>query len=128
MTLASKIYCTLYFFVITLTPYRHSKPKLNSNLAIAKICMVYGRLHELSLSKRRINYILVASFLSPCCRLFLKPSSLFIRQRCSILFGKNYLIRQTPLIRYVYSVYLFILASFEILLFAFRMLNDTSGL
>lgn len=35
------------FFVITLTPYRHTKPKLNSNLAIAKICMVYGRLHEL---------------------------------------------------------------------------------
>jgi len=50
------------FFVITLTPYRHTKPKLNSNLAIAKICMVYGRLHELSLSKLRINYILVASF------------------------------------------------------------------
>lgn len=65
-------------------------------------------------------------FLSPCCHLFLKPTSLFIRQRCSLLFGKNSLIRQTPLIRYLYSVYLFILASFEILLFAFRMLNDTS--
>lgn len=75
-TLASKMYCTLYFFVITLTPYCHTKPKLNSNLAIAKICMVYGRLHELSLSKMRINYILVASFFKPL--LSFVPKAIFI--------------------------------------------------
>lgn len=77
MALASKMYCTfMSFFVITKTPYHHTEPKLDSNLAIAKICMVYGRLHELSLSKLRINYILVASFFKPL--LSFVPKAIFI--------------------------------------------------
>lgn len=42
--------------------------------------------------------------------MFLKPSSLFIRQRyfCSLSFGKSSLIRQTPLIRFPYSVHFFL--------------------
>lgn len=53
--------------------------------------MVYGRLHELSLSKLRINYILVASFFKPL--LSFVPKAIFIIYTATfflfVRFGKS---------------------------------------